>query len=257
MTSDLMTQFICTNAYIPLRSAPSHRAEMVNQILFGERFSVTESSGNWLRVETYFDSYTGWIDSLHRGYERVNSESEGIIIGQELICKKDDGTLMTLFPGSELFGLEDDFSGFTICGRKYTLQDPDASCLTPHDRVTDTAVQYINAPYLWGGRTPAGVDCSGLVQILFKIHGKALPRDAAQQAEIGTTVNFFGEAQPGDVIFFSGETDKISHTGIFEGPGSVIHASGSVRRDRIDHQGIWRDDAGRYTHRLRIIKRIL
>jgi len=251
-----MDLFICTNVLIPLRAAPSHRAEMVSQLLFGERFSIIESSGTWLRIETLFDTYTGWIDSAQYGYTGWNEEFPGIITGRELICFREDGSQMTLVPGSELFGLSDDFSAFTAGGSDYRLKDAHASALTPHVSLSDTAVQFLNAPYLWGGRTPMGIDCSGLVQIAFKIHGIALPRDASQQAQKGTTVDFISDAKPGDVLFFSADTDSISHTGILLAKEMIIHAAGRVRHDRVDHQGIWRDEAGRYTHRLRLIKRI-
>lgn len=252
-----MDLFICTNIFIPLRSAPVHSAEMVSQLLFGERFQIIDSAATWLKIETVFDLYTGWIDTLHRGYEAWDEVSQGIIAGNQLVCLKEDSTPLTLSPGSEIFGLNDDFSGFVIGGRKYTLRDSDVSPLTPHFSLTETALQFLNVPYLWGGRTIGGIDCSGLVQVVCKIHGIKMPRDAARQAELGTMVSFFGEARPGDLIFFSGETERISHTGIFLGSGKIIHSSGAVRIDRVDHQGIWRDDAGRYTHRLRVIKRVL
>ena len=160
-------------------------------------------------------------------------------------------------PGSEIFGLNDDFSCFSIGGKNSTLRDPQSSLLTPHSSLTETALQFLNVPYLWGGRTDGGIDCSGLVQVVCKIHGIKMPRDAARQAEPGTVVSFFGEARPGDLIFFSGETERISHTGIYLGSGRIIHSSGAVRIDRVDHQGIWREDAGRYTHQLRVIKRVI
>jgi len=239
-----------------MRAAPSHKSEMVSQILFGERFAITDSAVNWLKVETLFDEYSGWIDSLHGGFRDWQEETQGITAGQTLICIREDGSLMTLFPGSELFGLADDLTVFTIGHQTYRLKGTQASLLTPQDSVTETALQFINAPYLRGGRTPAGTDCSGLVQTVFKVHGMALPRDASVQATRGTTVNFFSEAEPGDLLFFSGADDEISHTGILLDRETVIHASGSVRIDRIDHQGIWREEAGRYTHMLRLIKRI-
>lgn len=254
---DFMETYICTNVFIPIRSAPVHRAEMVSQLLFGERFQIIDSAASWLKIETLFDQYTGWIDSSHRGYESWDEGSRGIIAGNQLVCLKDDNTMLTLSPGSELFGLNDDFSEFAIGDRKYTVRNPQASLLTPHSSLTETALQFLNVAYLWGGRTTGGIDCSGLVQVVSKIHGIKMPRDAARQAEMGTIVSFFGEARAGDLIFFSGETDRISHTGIYLGSGKIIHSSGTVRIDRVDHQGIWRDDEGRYSHRLRVIKRAL
>jgi hypothetical protein len=253
----MMDLFICTNTYIALRSAPTHKSEMVSQILFGERFSIIESSGRWLRIETFFDHYSGWVDSFHGGYSSWHDEGSGIITGQEIVCTREDGSLMRLFPGSELFGLNDDMSAFTIGQHTYRLKEAQASLLRPHASVMETALLFLNAPYLWGGRTPAGTDCSGLAQTVYKIHGIALPRDAAQQAEQGLTINFFSDANPGDMLFFSTDTDNISHTGILLDKKIIIHASGMVRRDRVDHQGIWREDAGIYTHRLRIIKRLI
>ena len=252
-----MDIFICTNTFIPLRSAPSHRSEMVSQIIFGERFKVIDSAATWLKVENLFDQYTGWMDSLHNGYEIWDEGSPGIIAGNQLVCSKEDDTLLILSPGSELFRLSDDFSGFSVGGRKYTLRDPHASLLMPHTSLTETALQFLNVPYLWGGRTNGGIDCSGLVQIVCKIHGIRMPRDAARQTEMGTIVSFFNEAQPGDLIFFSGETETITHTGIFLGSGKIMHSSGTVRIDTVDHQGIWRKETGNYTHRLRIIRRVI
>lgn len=252
-----MDLFICTNVFIPIRSAPVHRAEMVSELLFGERFQIIDVAASWVKIETIFDLYTGWIDTLHSGYERWDEGSQGIITGNQLICLKEDNTALSLSPGSEILGLNGSFSGFTIGGKQFTIRDPQASLFTPHSSLTETALQFLNVPYLWGGRTNGGIDCSGLVQVVCKIHGIKMPRDAARQAELGTIVSFFGEARPGDLIFFSGETERISHTGIFLGSGNIIHSSGTVRIDRVDHQGIWRDDAGRYTHRLRVIKRVL
>jgi hypothetical protein len=251
-----MDQFICSDSYIPLRKGPSHRAEMVSQILFGERFTITDSAANWLKVETLFDEYSGWIDSFHGGYAGWKNAMQGIITGQMLTCMREDGSLMTLFPGSELFGLTNDLTVFNIGQQKYHLKGTQASHFTPHSSVMETAMQFLNAPYLWGGRTPVGTDCSGLLQSVFKVHGMALPRDTRIQATRGTTINFFSEAEPGDMLFFSGENEEISHTGILLDRQTVIHASGRVRADRIDHQGIWRKETGKYTHMLRLIKRM-
>ena len=253
-----MDLFICTNTYIAMRAAPSHKSEMVSQILFGERFGNVDSSGTWLRVKTLFDEYTGWIDSLHGGYKSWNEDTPGIIAGRALTCIKEDDSRMTLMPGSELFRLLDDFSAFSLGDENFLLPGVDILNIAPHAAIEETALQFLNTPYLSGGRTPAGTDCSGLVQTVFKIHGIALPRDASKQAEAaGETVNFFSEAEPGDMLFFSGDDEKISHTGILFDKATVIHASGMVRRDRVDHQGIWREEAGGYSHRLRLIKRVL
>ncbi len=120
----------------------------------------------------------------------------------------------------------------------------------------ETAARFLNCPYIWGGRIPSGIDCSGLTQLVYKIHGIAIPRDSWQQSEAGTVVSFLEEAENGDLLFFDNDKGKISHVGILMAQGLVIHASGRVRIDRLDHQGIYRDDLKRYTHKLRTIVRI-
>ena len=121
----------------------------------------------------------------------------------------------------------------------------------------ENAMMYINAPYLWGGRSPFGIDCSGFTQLVYKIAGKKLPRDAYQQAEIGQTLSFVEEAQSGDLAFFDNEEGSIVHVGILLQDNEIIHASGKVRIDKIDHQGIFNVDTKRYSHKLRLIKKIL
>ncbi|MGE3825539.1 MAG: C40 family peptidase, partial [Bacteroidia bacterium] len=123
--------------------------------------------------------------------------------------------------------------------------------------VSEYATVFLNAPYLWGGRSVFGIDCSGFTQVVFKMAGIQLKRDAYQQAEQGITLSFVEEAQTGDLAFFDNEEGKIVHTGIVLSQGKIIHASGKVRIDKLDHQGIYNHDTKKYSHKLRLIKRVL
>jgi cell wall-associated NlpC family hydrolase len=125
------------------------------------------------------------------------------------------------------------------------------------EAIVDTALMYLNSPYLWGGRSPFGIDCSGLVQMVYRIHGYKLLRDAAMQSSQGTQVSFVEAAEPGDVAFFENQEGQIIHTGILLAGGKIIHASGRVRIDDIDHEGIYNRELNKYTHKLRLIKSFL
>ena len=119
----------------------------------------------------------------------------------------------------------------------------------------EVARLYLNTPYLWGGRTPFGIDCSGFVQMVYRFAGIQLPRDASLQVKGGVSLGFIDEAQPGDLAFFESEEGAIVHVGILTGNRRIIHASGTVRVDPIDHHGIFNMQANGYSHRLRIVKR--
>ena len=131
---------------------------------------------------------------------------------------------------------------------------PDPCPLTP---MLEFALRFLRAPYLWGGRTPAGIDCSGFTQLIYKSIGMLIPRDASQQVELGNALDFASEAQIGDLAFFQNEEGRIVHVGMVCAPGKIIHASGQVRIDRLDDTGIFNADTGQYSHHLRIIKRLL
>ena len=119
------------------------------------------------------------------------------------------------------------------------------------------AFYFLNSPYLWGGRTPFGIDCSGFVQIAARLSGISLPRDTQEQAEEGEIINLISEAKPGDLAFFDNIDGRIIHVGIILENGQIIHASGKVRIDTIDHQGIFNEESKKYSHQLRVIKRII
>ena len=131
---------------------------------------------------------------------------------------------------------------------------PDPCPLTP---MLSFALRFLRAPYLWGGRTPAGIDCSGFTQLIYKSIGVLIPRDASQQVELGNALDFASEAQIGDLAFFQNEEGRIVHVGMVCALGKIIHASGQVRIDKLDDTGIFNADKGQYSHHLRIIKRIL
>ena len=116
---------------------------------------------------------------------------------------------------------------------------------------------FLNAPYLWGGKTPFGVDCSGFTQMVYKLNGYKLMRDASQQSKQGEALSFIEESEPGDLAFFDNEEGNIIHVGIIMDDNYIIHASGKVRIDRLDHLGIYNAEINKHTHKLRVIKKII
>jgi hypothetical protein len=231
---------------------------MLSQILFGETYSGVEKSGSWMKIETLFDKYMGWIDMDHLQHSPYEGSSCGHVLNRALLCYKNDKTKMVLEAGCEVFNPDFEDKIFVIGKNIYnTCPEFSNKYISTNNSLTDTAMKFINSPYIWGGRIPSGIDCSGFTQLVYKIHGIAIPRDSRVQAEEGKNVDFIDEAEPGDLVFFDNERGRISHVGIMISRGLVIHASGRVRIDSIDHQGIYKPEIGGYSHKLRTIRRIL
>lgn len=245
---------ICTLSIIPLKLEPSDSSEMISQVLYGEVFKVLEQRAKWSRVRLQLDSCEGWIDNKQfllvqeEIYEA--SEKETPILSADLIefISDEKQNLMPVPLGSLLNQMEllkHHFEGQKIYGRKLK------------DNIVPTAFLYLNAPYLWGGKTPFGIDSSGLAQMVYRINGYRLHRNAAQQVAQGESLSFIEECEPGDLAFFDNKEGVIEHVGIMMKDNYIIHVHGKVRVDRIDHSGIYNADLGRHTHQLRVIKKII
>ncbi|HEY1007559.1 MAG TPA: C40 family peptidase [Sphingobacteriaceae bacterium] len=252
----------CRLSAIPLRAEPSDRSEMVSQLLYGDHVEILEREEKWCRVRMGYDDYEGWLDpkQLLDISESESGEFGKVtdILGLQAchrVRDEETGESLHLMPGSSLPGYRHPFFG--AGGTRLSLegealkQRPDAFAA----EVEAVSRFYLNAPYLWGGKTPFGIDCSGLTQIVFKQFGIRLKRDASQQALQGDLVAFLQEARTGDLAFFDNAEGRITHVGIMLGNAGVIHASGRVRIDAIDDQGIFNRELNRYTHNLRVIKR--
>jgi len=253
---------IITIACLPLRFEPSEKSEMETQIMFGELVQVLESSGNWAKVKNLNDQYEGWVDNKNFIYldekniqpylnvKTVLTSTINIAINpkNEKIILPGGGLLPNFNPLNNTFVIED---------KIYKLLEPNNQYKPEAQTIVNLAKQYLNCPYLWGGKTALGIDCSGLTQVVYKMVGIQLPRNASQQAEKGKLISFIEEAKPGDLIFFDNAEGKIIHVGVYMGNNKIIHASGSVRIDSVDNHGIYREEIKKYSHTLRMIKRII
>lgn len=255
---------ICNLSAVPCRREPSDKSEMVTQLLFGDAFRVTEQKGSWHHIINAWDHYEGWID--RKQYSPVskttydNLDHNPAPVSAELFQLITDlksgetfpivlGSSLPFFHGGQC-QIEDRIYAFDGNVRLFDETMPSRESLV------ETAMLFLNSPYLWGGRTPLGLDCSGFTQVVFKANGIRMKRDAYQQAEMGEPYSFVEEAQPGDLAFFDNEDGRIIHVGILASPGTIIHASGRVRLDPFDHYGIFNQERGGYTHNLRVIKNI-
>jgi cell wall-associated NlpC family hydrolase len=252
-----MEKYICENVFVPLRSGPSHKSEMLSQILFGEKYTVEEKSGSWMKIETLFDKYKGWIDMNHLQHTQDEEYSCGHVLNMALLCYKNDKTKLVLEAGCEIYNPDFEDRTFSVGKNIYhTSHDFSNKHIATTDTLPDTGMRFINSPYIWGGRVPSGIDCSGFTQLVYKIHGISIRRESRMQVEEGRNIDFIDEAEPGDLVFFDDERGIISHVGMIISRGLVIHASGRVRIDSIDHQGIFKPEINSYSHKLREIRRI-
>lgn len=257
---------ICHLSVVPARREPSDKSEMVTQLLFGDAFEVVEQRESWHRILTLWDHYECWIDSkqyltitkatydnLKRNPAPVTTELFQVIsdmhTGQSFPIVL--GSSLPFYHGGQC-QIED---RIFKCDTQVRALDLDT--LPTRTALVETAMLFLNAPYLWGGRSPFGIDCSGFIQIVFKANGMQLKRDAYQQVEPGIAHSFVEEALPGDLAFFDNAEGRIIHVGLVIGENQIIHASGRVRIDRFDHYGIFAPERRAYTHNLRIIKNLL
>jgi len=245
---------LCNLSVIPLRVEADDTSEMVSQVLYGETFKVLESSKKWSHISLSYDTYEGWVDnkqflliseddfnSLEKLTLNLSSNFVDIIITSEK-------ELFSICLGSHINVtdfLQHNYEGSSITGSQ------------PKSRIIETAQLYLNSPYLWGGKTPFGIDCSGFTQMVYKLNGYKLLRDASEQATQGDSLSFIEESEPGDLAFFDNEEGIITHVGIIMQNNHIIHASGKVRIDRLDQSGIFNNDIRKHTHKLRVIKRII
>ena len=244
---------------VPMRSVASDKAEMVNQILFGEHFKVLENQKKFSRIRLAHDDYEGWICNKQwiaiekEKYNKLQKETPTLTTDILDIIKHEQ--FQPIVMGSTLPSYK---SGHAFLSEEmYLFEGLTTQGFTEKKYIIENALMYLNTPYLWGGRSPVGIDCSGFIQMVYRLQGIKLPRDAYQQAEVGRTLKAVGESEVGDLAFFENNEGKITHVGIIMENNDIIHASGKVRIDKLDQQGIFNDDLGTHSHKLGLIKSII
>ncbi|MFK5854831.1 MAG: C40 family peptidase [Bacteroidota bacterium] len=259
-----MTKYgMCEQSLVPVRKTPSEQSEMINQLLFGDLITIIDSNDSWYLITTIHDSYEGWVNikqvTIIEQTKFADLVSQTSVFLTDVYTKaiSQTGNFKNILLGARLPDFKN--NSFVISDGKYQFVGAVQSAKTKAagSEIIDTSLKYIGTPYLWGGRSPFGIDCSGFTQIVFMISGINLGRDASMQVKAGDTVNFITEAAAADLAFFDNDDEKITHVGIIINNKQIIHASGEVRIDSIDHQGIYNEKQKKYTHKLRIIKRIL
>jgi len=254
--SIFMAYAICTVPVAPVRTESAHRSEMSNQLFFGDTIEILEEKDEWIRIRSLFDEYEGWLTNhLITAVDGKTALAFPTYVAPNLVnVVRYRDEILNIPMCSPLTGF--DLQTKKLWDKNY-LVEGDARKIPAYSepsQIINTAKTWLNSPYLWGGKTLMGVDCSGFVQTVFRYNGISLRRDAWQQAENGTIISL-EEAKSTDVAFFHNEKGRVVHVGILLEPDKIIHASGKVRIDQFDKEGILNTETGKRTHYLHSIKR--
>lgn len=255
-----MQSAICLLSVIPMRKEAAHRSEMVSQILFGEYVSLSEEKDDFVHVKCLYDGYEGWVQAnqLQRIGEEEIFETTTFTNAFASLVTKDNTSLQVPY-ATPVYNQEK--LSFSIAGStfNYLFQPQQAwniKQLSFDEKTLQAVYQpFLNTPYLWGGKSVFGIDCSGFAQQVFKFFGVKLLRDAYLQAEQGRAVNSLEESKLGDLAFFQNEKGRITHVGIVLNDKKIVHASGRVRIDELDAEGINNLTTGKRSHYLHSIRR--
>ncbi len=239
-----MKKAVCKVMAAAIRKESNDQAEMLTQLLFGETMTILDFGKYWAKIKMDFDDCEGYVDT--RQIEEITDEQianrkTNLVKEKFISTKLNDDTIALLSLGSEI---------------DFPIDSPEKSEAIK-TRITNAAQDFLNIPFLWGGRSFFGVDSGSLVQLVYKINAIRLPRYPNQQSEKGEVLSFIEESESGDLAFFENESGEINHVGIMLEDQKIIHASGKVRIDTLDSTGIFNQELNQHTHKLRFVKRIL
>ena len=252
LISPSQTKAFCFVSTAPIRKEASDASEMVSQLLFGEAIEVIEHGQPWIKIRTILDGYEGYVD-IKQVLPLTDKEFRRWM---DAFSYQKEEILQLKTPFGSIYSSKGSFIGEEL---SFQVGDVTFKHLTNPSVVKktiwDDALEYLNAPYLWGGKSIWGIDCSGFVQAVFRIHGFNLPRDAYEQAEIGSDISF-EDCQENDLAYFSNASGKIIHVGIIGKQHQIMHASGRIRIDELKEPGIWSEEYEKFSHTLAHIKRL-
>lgn len=238
-----MNKGICNVSVAPVRADKTDKAEIVTEMLYGESADILEVINNWTRIKMHYDGYEGWIDT-----KQISLVTDDFLTKRKTHLVTEPFQSRVMESGKMLLSMGSEVSFETIHAQRGA---------TIRQSLVETAKEFLNVPYLWGGKSFFGVDCSGFTQLVLKVHDIKYPRDAYQQGEVGEPLSFIEEAQPGDLAFFENSEGRIIHVGFMLENNQIIHAHGKVRIDTLDSSGIFNKELNKHTHKLRFIRNIL
>ncbi|MCD6346351.1 MAG: C40 family peptidase [Bacteroidales bacterium] len=255
---------ITPTSCIPVRKQADNTSELVNQILFGESFEIITVLDDWSEIRCLLDNCTGWVPNnsyipSDQPGPRLNDQSAFVTTQMVTLSRPDCCSFpFMILPGSSLPCTPQLGKVFDLAGVKFQIEAPvpEKPVMYGENSIEALALIFIHAPYLWGGRSMFGIDSSGLIQLVAKLNGNAIPRQLSEQVKLGEALSFIQDAKAGDLVFFDNEDGEIIHGGIITAPGKIIHAAEFVKEDSIDHAGIFDKNKNKYIYSLRVINRL-
>lgn len=239
-----MKHGVIKESVVAVRSKNDSKSEMINQLFLGETFTVKENNLKWVKITSFLDNYDGWIEKNSLIFI---SEKDFKSLNYKIIINKTESNLITPDGSTMIIPIGCQVSSVDYLNFKRIKTESNS---------TDLNI-FLNSPYMWGGKTKFGIDCSGLSQIYFRTKNKFIDRDAKDQYKLGTEIERIDEAEKDDLCFFGDTKDNITHVGIYLGSRKIIHAYNRVRIDKLNEIGIINSDSLKLTHKLQGIKRLI